>query len=256
MMTVTCSNQNVLILHGLGGTTETMRPLAHALDVHGFSAHTVTLAEADRARVKSGGALSHIGLNDLLAEARTKALHLAECAQDKPPIICGHSNGALLGLALAGEGLASHLVLLAPAPPPSIASGTPRWLQKLFFRLSLGRNWRTGIVRFDEPHRMDPDPPTDEIRQSLLPDSGRVLAEAMDLTPGNKFDPAPPLQCSCTVIAGGQDRIVPMKAARAIAERYSADFHLFQNGGHWFPAEAKYSEQIAEIIASHARVSD
>lgn len=249
-MTHNSPKRHVLILHGLGGTANTFQSLANALDARGFNSHALTLAKESRTQAMCGGTLSHVGLDGLLAEAKDEALRLVDRAEGQAPIVCGHSNGALLALALAGQGLASHIVLMAPIAPPSVPSGTPRWVQKTFFRLSFGRDWRTGVIRFDKQSRMDPDPPTSEIRQTLIPDSGRALAEAVDLAPGSAFDPAPPLECRCTVIAGEQDRIVPSKVAGAIAARYAADFHVLRGHGHWFPAEAETAKQIADDIVS------
>lgn len=241
----------VLLLHGLGGTGETLRPIARALERRGFTVTHPTLAEAYRRATLSGAGmtsgLAHIGLDFLLDEARTYAKRIAACGT--PPIICGHSNGALLALALGSDDLAAGVVLMAPAPLPSVGTGVPLWLQQLFFRLAFGAGWQRGVLDLGAARRLDPDPPSPAIARTLLQDSGRVLSEAAALRPGSRFDPDPPLEVPCAVLAGDRDRIVPIETARRIAARYSAEVHVFQGAGHWFPAEECRAREIATRIA-------
>lgn len=195
----------------------------------------------------SGASLDHLTLDDLLHEAREYAVCLTD--ETMKPILCGHSNGALLALALVAEGRVSHAILLAPVPPPSISSGVPVWLQKLFFSVSFGLGWSSGVLRFDRQRRLDPDPPAAEIAASLLPDGGRVLCDALSLSRRGHFDPKPPLETPFAVIAGERDRICPPAIARRVATRYNADFHTIQNAGHWFPAKERFAEEVAGLIA-------
>ncbi len=240
----------VLLLHGLGGTGETLGPIARALEGRGFSVAHPTLAEAARRATLSGADLGHVGLDTLLGEARTCAERIA--AGGTRPIICGHSNGALIALALATEDLAAGVVLMAPVPPPSVRSGVPLWLQHLFFRVSFGAGWQNGVLDLAAPRRLDPDPPSRKVARTLLPDSGRVLSEAASIKPGSWFEPAPPLDMPCAVLAGDRDRIVPIETARRIAARYGAEVHVFQGAGHWFPAEETFAEDVAARIAHMA----
>ncbi|WP_227286965.1 alpha/beta fold hydrolase [Boseongicola sp. H5] len=242
----------VLLLHGLGGTGKTLWPIADALRTRGFRSVAPTFAEAQRRHPLSRVALAQVGLGHILAEARSCADGLATAFDGVWPIICGHSNGALLALALADEGCASRLVLMAPVPPPSIGSGVPLWVQKAFFTLSFGLGWQTGAIRIDSGRRLDPDPPSPEAAHTLLPDSGRVLAEALGLRPGGWLDPVRPLECDCTIITGENDRIVPAGTAAAIAARFAADLHVIRGAGHWFPAEARHANRLADLILAPA----
>lgn len=237
----------VLLLHGLGGTGETLGPIARALEGRGFSVTHPTLAEAARRATLSGAGLAQVGLDSLLDEARTYAERIA--ARETRPIICGHSNGALIALALAAEHPAAGTVLMAPAPPPSVGAGIPLWLQNLFFRMSFGAGWQSGVLDLAAPRRLDPDPPSREVAKTLLPDSGRVLSEAAALRPSCWFEPAPPLDVPCAVLAGERDRIVPIETARRIATRYGAEAYVFKGAGHWFPAEKGFAEEVAARIA-------
>lgn len=240
----------VLLLHRLGGTGETLGPIARALVARGFSVTHPTLAGAARRATLSGAGLAHVGFDSLLGEARTHAERIA--AGGTRPIICGHSNGALIALALAPEDLAAGSVLMAPVPPPSVGAGVPLWLQNLFFRLSFGAGWQSGVLDLAAPRRLDPDPPSREVAKTLLPDSGRVLSEAAALRPGCWFEPAPPLDVPCAVLAGDRDRIVPVETARRIAAHYGAEVHVFQGAGHWFPSEEGFAEDVAARIAHMA----
>lgn len=240
----------VLLLHGLGGTSESLGPIARALEGRGFCVTHPTLAEAARRATLSGAGLAHIGLDTLLGEARIHAERIA--FRGTRPIICGHSNGALIALALAAEYRAAGTFLMAPAPPPSVGAGVPLWLQNLFFRMSFGAGWQSGVLDLAAPRRLDPDPPSQDVARTLLPDSGRVLSEAAALRPGSCFDPDPPLEVLCAVLAGDRDRIVPLATARRIATRYGAEAHVFKGAGHWFPAKKGFAEGVAARIAHMA----
>lgn len=248
MTRTTREKPSVLLLHGLGGTGETLAPLANAIAAQGFTVAHPTLAEADRRAAASGcKAQLTVTLDDLLDEAREHAVRLAEGGTS--PIICGHSNGALLAQTLASEDLASALCLMAPVPPPSVSTGVPVWLQELFFAASFGPRWRNGTLRFVRPRLLDPDPPPGEIAETLLPDSGPALVQAVRLADGCKFDPEPPLGVPVAVIAGRSDRIVPPDTARKVADHFGAEFHLVADGGHWLPAERRFSDRLAGLIA-------
>lgn len=238
----------VLLLHGLGGSRDTLAPLAHALESRGFNVDHPTLAECDRRQALVGGDLSHLGLDVLLDEAREFGRSLV--VGGRKPAICGHSNGALLALALAAEGRASHIVLLAPVPPPSLASSGPQLLQKLFFLVSFGPGWTHGVLHFDRKRRLDPDPPSSAVAKTLLPDSGRVLSNASGLVPGCSIDPEPPLDVPIMIFAGERDRIVRPETARRVATRYRAGFQLCRGAGHWFPADDRFAPPIAKLIAN------
>lgn len=236
----------ILLLHSLGGTDETLAPLARALESFGHRIAHPTLAEQDRLRNTSEGSPLKSTLLDLLDEATGHARHLAE--EHGKPIVCGHSNGALLASVLAAEGISSHLVLLAPVPPPSVSSGVPCWLQRLFFRISFGRDWASGVLHFERQRRFDPDPPPPAVARTLLPDSGRVLFDAITLTCGGRFDPELSEKAAVTVIAGDWDKIVSLATAKRVAARHGANLHVVRNGGHWFPAEAQFADVVAGYI--------
>ncbi len=239
---------SVLLLHGLGGTGDTLAPLARCIEARGIAVAHPTLAEQARRSASCGvGTLSNLSLNGLLDEAREHARRLA--IRDTRPIICGHSNGALLAHTLAAEGAASGVFLMAPVPPPSVPTEIPAWLQALFFSASFGRRWRSGALHFERTRRFDRDPPSGQVANTLLPDSGRVLAEALRLAPGCPFDPEPPLDVPVAVAAAERDKIVPTKTARKIAEHFGASFHLIAGTGHWFPAECQFSDHLADLIA-------
>lgn len=246
MMSDAACHPPILLLHGLGGTGETLTPLARVLETHGVAVAHPTLAEHDRLRAKSDGAPLKFTLLDLLDEARSHARQLSN--ESGTPIVCGHSNGALLASVLAAEGIASHLILLAPVPPPSVPSGVPVWLQKLFFTLTFGSGWASGILHFDRQRRLDPDPPPPEVSETLLPDSGRVLFDAITLTRGGRFDQELTGKTSVTVLAGDQDGVVSLATAKRVAERHGGDFHIVHDGGHWFPAEPQFVDNVAGHI--------
>lgn len=187
-------------------------------------------------------------LEDLLSDARRHARDLAVRA-GRRPIIVGHSNGALLALALAGTGDASGVVLVAPAPPPSIG-GLPVWVRKMLFSRIFGKNWQGRAICFDPRWPFQGDTPPAALTHSLCPDSGPAMLAALDAPRGSAFDPRPPLSCRAVVIAGKRDRLVPIALARRLARRFGAELIVRPSSGHWLIAEDSSVEAIVRSAVS------
>ena len=188
--------------------------------------------------------LAGLTLSSLLDEAREHAGRLAKHFGTRP-IIVGHSNGALLALALAlaGLGEASAVGLIAPAPPPSVP-GAPMWVRRLLFSRVFGQDWDTRAVRFRPGWPLAGETPQGPLARSLCPDSGTVMAES--LAPGHRgvFDPAPLLPCPVAVVAGSRDKLVPPALARKLAERFDARHHEVQAAGHWLIGDLRHADLI------------
>lgn len=234
----------VLLLHGVCSTGATMHVLADAFRDRGYRVLAPTLAAQRRTDVWAlDGSLARLTLSALLDEARSQARALAEDSGEKP-VIVGHSNGALLALAIAGLNEARAIGLVAPAPPPSVP-GPPLWLRRMLFARVFGRGWEARAVRFRPRWPFTGEVPGSALAGTLCPDSGPAMAEVLALARGGPFDPAPPQPCPTVVIAGAGDRLVPTALTRSLAQRYGADHRTIDGAGHWLIGDPDHAAQIA-----------
>jgi carboxylesterase len=114
----------ILLLHGLGGTAATMRPLADALTMHGHDVHAPTLP----GHGTEPTALLTVGWADWLAAAQAWRCDL----------VVGQSMGGNLALALAAAGQCAGVVAINPPPPDPDAVDGLEWQQ------SRGTAWLDG----------------------------------------------------------------------------------------------------------------
>lgn len=237
----------VLLLHGVCSTGETMGALAEAFRNRGSKVLAPTLARQRRTDVgATDGSLANLTLSALLEEARGHARAMTTEFGEKP-LIVGHSNGALLGLALAGMNEASAVGLVAPVPPPS-APGAPLWLRRLLFSRVFGTGWETRTIRFRPGWPFREEMPGAELARTLCPDSGRAMVEALAPARGGPFDPAPPLQCPAVVVAGSGDKLVPIALTRSLAQRFGAAHRTIDGAGHWLIGDRAHARAISAAI--------
>ena len=114
----------ILLLHGLGGTGATMRPLVRDLNALGHTTNAPTLP----GHGTQASDLGHVGWAQWLDAAR----------QWPADVIVGQSMGASLALAVAASGGCSAVVAInPPAPDPDAVDG-------LEWRQSRGHDWVDG----------------------------------------------------------------------------------------------------------------
>lgn len=237
----------VLLLHGVCSTGATMRVLADAFRASGCRVLAPTLAAQRRTDVGAlDGSLARLTLTALLDQARTHARVLAEESGEKP-VIVGHSNGALLALGLAGLNEAQAIGLVAPAPPPSIP-GAPLWLRRVLFARVFGQGWETRAVRFRPRWPFTGEAPGSALAETLCPDSGPAMAEALAPARGGPFDPPPPLPCPAVVVSGARDRLVPIGLTRSLAERFGADHRVLDRADHWLIGDPDHAATTADAV--------
>ena len=123
----------LLLVHGLGGTAATMRPLADDLAALGHDTTVVTLPGHGTDPTDLAGTT----WSDWLAA-------VAGAAHDHAAtVIVGQSLGAALALAVAGEGGCAAVVAIStPAPDPDALDG-------LEWRRSRGHEWVEGAPLAD-----------------------------------------------------------------------------------------------------------
>jgi pimeloyl-ACP methyl ester carboxylesterase len=207
------------------------------------------------ARRAAEGGLRGIGLADYRSELAAQIGSLPE-----PPLLLGHSMGAVLAQQLAAEGLARGLVLVCPAPRAGILPSAAG--EKLSARglMSLGPFWDMElqpsfeIAASDSLNRI-PTERRREVFDRFGPESGRALFELFcwmfDDTGASAVDVAA-IRCPVLCLSGSDDRLISRATVRAVAAPYGdAVVHELPGHGHMMPVEPE-AERVAQLIADWA----
>lgn len=128
------TSQHVLLIHGTWCNGDNWGEFATALEARGYTVHTPTLRHHGNPKINDiwGNAqkVSKVGLLDYVADLK----ELVD-TMDSPPIIIGHSLGALLAQLLADRVPHVGVMLLGPAPSAGIfayyPSMTALWMRYL-----------------------------------------------------------------------------------------------------------------------------
>lgn len=163
-------------------------------------------------------------------------------------VVIGHSMGGLIAQKLAESGAVAAAILVSPAPP--------RGIPVLSLRLAVRQaKYLPALVRSREirVRRADADamilnriPPTE--RAALFPrfepDSGRA---ARDILLGAVAVEPRRVRCPVLVLAGDDDRFIPLRVVRRVAKRYGAPLRVMPGRAHLMMHEPGWDEPAAEI---------
>ena len=159
---------------------------------------------------------------------------------DHLPIIMGHSMGGLLAQILAGRGLASALVLLAPAPPRGILALKWSALRGVWSCITRRCFWRKPCrqtyeeAAYSTMHLLSEEA-RKEMYEKMVFESGRAVYEIglwfLDHNRASevKFEN---VTCPVLIIGGIQDRLVPISVVRKIAKSYQGTVTCFEYADH------------------------
>ena len=206
------------------------RRASYAVDLRG---HGTSGAAADRGRVS---------VHDYVADAARAARALGRV------VAVGHSMGGLIAQKLAEVGLVDAAVLVSPAPP----RGIPLLSLRLIARQAkyLPALLRSREIRVERPDAdaiiMNRVPPDERaaVFARLEPDSGRAGRELM--LGALAVDPRR-VRCPMLVLAGDDDRFIPLRVARRVASKFGAPLRVLPGRGHLSMQEPGWAEAAAEI---------
>lgn len=253
----------ILMIHGYGMTGDSWRPVAEAFRAAGYAVETPTIRPDLRTAAAPPAALARLTLADYVADMGALARHAADRDGERP-IVFGHSMGGLIAQKLAEAGLASAIVLFAPASP-SDARGRPR-LSPVFTFLNAAltpgaatrsvRMWRTGFD-FGVVNAVPA-----ERREALyalgVHDSGRVLQDIAypdrDEHRTAQVDAAK-VTVPVMVLAGQRDRTTPVDDVRLVGRKYAgADYREYPDHAHWLidePGSAVLLDAVRAWLADN-----
>jgi non-heme chloroperoxidase len=242
------------MIHGMWGRPEVWENFNAFFSQRGFPVQTPALRHHEAG---SKVAADQLGKTSLAGYASDLELVLRQI--DRPPILIGHSMGGLLAQQLASRGLARAVILLASAAPMGFGVLRPSTV-RIFHRLFARRRF------WERPHRLGRKeaaeglfhrlPPAEQNRQieAMNDDSGRALFEialpALDRHRAAHIE-IDRVLCPMLILAGANDRIVPVTASRRLAARYGsrARYVELPEHGHWLMGEPGWPD-IAGLCAT------
>jgi len=229
----------LLFVHGMWSTPAVFARLRAGLEADGWETLAPALPFHDRdPGLPPAEGLGRLGIEDYVS-------FLADIIRGLrvPPVIIGHSMGAMLAQCVAARVEHAGLVLLSTAGTAATPAVSLAQL-KTMGGVMLRWGW------WEDATRIEPEPamwgiyngvPGDVARteiKALVWDSGRVLAEIMlpslSKTRANTVDLAK-LKAPALVIVGCEDRITLADVSRAVARKLGGpvDYHELPGAGHW-----------------------
>lgn len=187
-----------------------------------------------------------------------RQLTLQDCLEDLkrviaaapfPPVLMSHDLGGLIAQKIAEEERISALVLAATLPPRGIQDVLPQPVRRLYLKYwplillnqpfrpqekDLRRIWLSSVP--ENQHR--------EILGSLVPDSSHLIREFFCRHVDVDFNT---IRCPVLVIAGNEDKVVPVPSLREMAQRLGAGFEEYSEHGHWIIGEEGGMEIVRDV---------
>jgi len=248
--------KTILMIHGFGAAGDSWKPVAASFAAAGYAVETPTIQASLRTVGPPPAGLAGKTLADYVAEMSDLAQAIAKRDGAKP-IVFGHSMGGLIAQKLAEAGLASGLVLFAPASPAD-ARGAPK-LSPMFTFLNIAltgrpetkavKIWKTGF-KWGVLNQIPADR-HDAIFATTVHDSGRALSDLAypDRDPNKTVHvDASKLTLPILILAGARDRTTPIEDLRLVAKKYAgATFREYPDNAHWLVDEPGSAEILAEV---------
>jgi pimeloyl-ACP methyl ester carboxylesterase len=244
--------KEIVMLHGAsvgGWCFERFRPV---LEGFGWTCHTPDLIGHGKCATGGEKKLTGIGMRDYCDALKSFLKAFAV-----PPVLLGHSMGAVLAQQLAASGFARALVLISPAPRAGILPQTDGERQLARNLMSLGPFWTTVIppdfdlAKVYSLNRVPPEQQRD-VFERFIPESGQALFELFfwmfDSASATAVD-TDAIKCPVLCLSGTDDQLVSMATARATAAPFrDATFWEVQGHAHMLPLEPGV-EGIAHRVA-------
>ena len=224
----------VVLVHGMWSRFETWGETAQLLQTMGGTVLRYELPQHG-ARFDSERELARLGIgdyvDDLVAFLRR---------QPRPPLLIGHSMGALLALLAAAHTPVQGLIMVSPAAP----RGGVLWsLGNLMCLLRPGLKqlggWQAfGLYRWERDFLLyNTVPPA--LRRALAAGLQKESGKALTQIAFWPFDPSRAtrvdwraVRCPVSIYLGSKDRVVPTYAARVLRRLPQATLHLEPGLGH------------------------
>jgi len=244
--------KDIVMLHGANAGGWCFDEFRKVFEGLGWTCHTPDLIGHGKDKSSAKTSLVGVGMADYRAEMAEFLRTLAA-----PPVLLGHSMGAVIAQQLAAAGLARALILVSPAPRAGILPPTDAEKKLDQDLMTLGAFWKTVIdPNFELActytlNRLKPEEQR-RVFDQFGPESGRALFELFfwmfDQTRATAVDTGA-VRCKVLCLSGADDLIVSLGVARETAAPYpDATFWELAGHGHMLVLEPG-ADAIARRIA-------
>ncbi len=238
----------VVMIHGLGGSSNTFQLLMDALD--GYRVLRLDLPGAGRSALRPG--LN--GLPGLMTPVREAML----AAGVTRAHLVGHSMGTLICQYLAAEHPEAVLSLTLYGallePPPAARDGLRERAQTARRSGMAGIADSVSAASVSKRSRSGNPLTAAFVRESLMrqdPAGYAAHCEALSSATAAKHAA---IRCPTLLVAGEDDPVAPVAMARALQERIDgARLETLPGVGHWMPIEAP--ERAAALLREHLQTA-
>lgn len=244
-------SKTLLMVHGMWGGSWIWSSMKAFYEDRGYTCITPTLRHHDLTPgAMPDPALGRLSLNDYVDDLEVLIRSLPE-----KPIAVGHSMGGILVQLLAQRNLLAGMVLCASAPPADIPALSLGGVRSFLGFLTTWGFWR-------KPHRpsyesmvhsslqLIPESERAGYYDRIVYDSGRVVVEIalpfLDSNNTTRVD-AGRITCPGLVLAGQDDRLIPLTAIRKIAKKYDAELVELSGQTHWLVVEPGWQKAARSI---------
>jgi non-heme chloroperoxidase len=249
--------KDIVMLHGASAGGWCFDKFRGVFESLGWTVHTPDLVGHGGDKAEADATLAGIGMADYCAEFASFLKTLPA-----PPVLLGHSMGAVLAQQLAASGMARSLILVSPAPRAGIlpTSDSEEAIAQGF--MTIASFWKTVIAPdfalacLYSLNRV----PADQQRSvfdRFGPESGRAYFELffwmLDQTRATAVD-IPAVRCPVLCLSGTDDKLVSLATARVTGGAYPAStFWELSEHGHMLlvePGAEDIARRIADWIAA------
>jgi len=133
-------SKDIVMLHGANAGGWCFDDFAKVFEAKGFTCHAPDLIGHGENKASAMTSLAGIGIADYRSEMEAFLEGFAS-----PPVLLGHSMGAVIAQQLAAQGLARSLILVSPAPRAGILPPTSGEKQLDQDLMGLGAFWKMVI---------------------------------------------------------------------------------------------------------------
>jgi non-heme chloroperoxidase len=231
-------SKDIVMLHGANTGGWCFGDFAKVFGAKGFKCYAPDLIGHGENKANAMTALAGVGIAEYSAQMQAFLKTF-----DSPPVLIGHSMGAVIAQQLAAQGLARALVLVSPAPRAGILPPTGGEKQLDQDLMGLGPFWKSVIppdFAIACLYSLNRVPATEQraVFFWMLDQTG-ATSVATDKVP-----------CPVLCLSGADDKLVSLLTARATAVAYrGAPFWELKGHGHMLLVEPG-ADQIAERIAT------
>ena len=245
-------SKDIVMLHGANAGGWCFDRFRAVFEGEGFTCHAPDLIGHGKDKGNAAEVLKGVGIADYRAEMAAFVGGFAS-----PPVLLGHSMGAVIAQLLAAQGMASALVLAAPAPRARIVPQTASEKELGRNLMAAGDFWTKVLDPIFELAKLYtlnrlPEAEQRAVFDKFGPESGRALFELFfwmfEETGATLVDTAS-VRCPVLCLSGTDDRIVSLETARETAKAYpGAPLWELEGHGHMFLLEPG-AEEVARRLA-------